>query len=382
MTVPGHPTRVEVDLGAVAANVEAIVDHVAPTPVSVVVKADGYGHGAVPVGRTALAHGAASLAVAHPVEAADLRAAGIDAPILVLSEPRPDAMADLVTADVHFAAYTEAGIDAASVAAQAVGGRARVHLKVDTGMHRVGARPDDVVALARRATQARGVSLQGVWTHCAVADDPADPFTAEQVRRMDEVLLDLEAAGIDPVLVHQANSAAALAHPATHRGLVRVGIAAYGVPPSAALAPLSREIGLRPAMRLVSEVTLVHEVEADEGVSYGRRHMFDEPALLATVPIGYADGVARALGFTEGVVLIGGRRRPIRGVVTMDQLVVEVTGDPVAVGDEVLLLGGQGDDEITALEWAEHLGTIGYEVVTRIGPRVPRTYLHPQNGRN
>jgi alanine racemase len=382
MTVPGHPTRVEVDLDAVAGNVEAIVAHVAPTPVSVVVKADGYGHGAVPVARTALEHGAASLAVAHPGEAVELRTAGISAPILVLSEPRPAAMADLVVFDVHFAVYTEAGIDAASKAAQAVGRPASVHLKVDTGMHRVGARPDDVVALARHATQANGVWLEAVWTHCAVADDPADPFTAEQVRRMDDVLLDLEAAGIDPVLVHQANSAGALAHPSTHRGLVRVGIATYGVPPSPALAPLSREIGLRPAMRLVSEVTLVHEVEAGEGVSYGRRHTFDEPALLATVPIGYADGVARALGFTEGVVLIGGRRRPIRGVVTMDQLVVEVTGDPVAVGDEVVLLGRQGDDEITATEWAERLGTIGYEVVTRIGPRVPRTYPHPQDPRD
>jgi alanine racemase len=376
MPVLGHPTRAEVDLGAVAHNVEVLKAHVAPAAVCVVVKADGYGHGAVAVGRVAEARGA-SLSVAHPVEAAELRAAGVRATILVLSEPRPEAMPDLVRQEVQFAVYTPAGIEAASRAAVATGGRAPVHLKVDTGMHRVGARPEDVVALAHQATRSRGVSLVGTWTHCAVADDPTDPFTAEQVRRFDQVLAALEAAGIEPGLVHQANSPAALAHPATRRDVVRVGLAAYGVSPSRALTPIAEQLGLRPAMRLVSEVVHVHDVTAGEGVSYGRHHRFEQAAMLATVPIGYADGVPRALGLTGGEVLVGGRRRPIRGVVTMDQLVVEVTDHPVEVGDEVVLLGCQGDEEVTAAEWAERTGTIAYEVVSRIGPRVPRTYPTP-----
>jgi alanine racemase len=372
---PGHPTRAEIDLRALADNVRVLAETAAPALVCVVVKADGYGHGAVEVGRTALAHGASWLAVAHPVEATELRAAGVDAPILLLSEPRPAAMPEVVGAGVRVAVYTEAGVHALSRAAVAGGVEVPVHLKVDTGMHRVGCRPDEVVAVARRIEAADGLVLEGTWTHCAVADAPDDPFTAEQVQRFDAVLASLAAAGLDPGLRHQANSPAAIAHPATRRDLVRVGIAAYGVAPSPDLDSHEVVQRLRPAMRLVSEVTQVHGVDAGEGVSYGRRHRFDRSALLATVPIGYADGVPRAHGTTGGEVLIAGRRHPIRGVVTMDQLVVEVTGAQAEVGDEVVLLGRQGAEEITALEWAERLGTIGYEVVTRIGPRVPRTYV-------
>ncbi|OWY62486.1 alanine racemase, partial [cyanobacterium TDX16] len=241
--------------------------------------------------------------------------------------------------------------------------------------HRVGCRPDEAVGVARCIEAADGLVLAGTWTHCAVADDPDDPFTAEQVRRFDEVLAALTAEGIDPGVQHQANSPATIAHPDTRRDLVRVGIAAYGVAPSPELRGHEVVERLRPAMRLVSEVTHVHQVEAGEGVSYGHHHRLDQAGVLATVPIGYADGVPRGYGLVGGEVLVGGRRHPIRGVVTMDQLVVEVTGEPVAVGDEVVLLGRQGDEQITALEWAERLGTIGYEVVTRIGPRVPRTHL-------
>lgn len=344
----------------------------APARLCVVVKADGYGHGAVEVARTALEHGASWVAVAHPSEAFELRAVGIESPVLLLSEPRPTAMPDVVAASLRVAVSTQTGIEALGRAADAAGTVVPVHLKVDTGMHRVGCRPDQAVALARLVDEEPGLELEGTWTHCAVADAPDDPFTAEQVRRFDGVLAELEAAGLAPGVRHQANSPAAIAHPATRRDLVRVGIAAYGLAPSRELEANDVVARLRPAMRVVSEVSHVHEADPGEGVSYGRHHRFDRPAQLATVPIGYADGVPRAYGLTGGEVLVRGLRRPIRGVVTMDQLVVEVTGDPVAVGDEVVLLGRQGDDEITALEWADRLDTIGYEVVTRIGPRVPR----------
>lgn len=370
----GHPARAEVDLDVVARNVRTLAAAVAPADLCVVVKADGYGHGATQVAATARRHGATWIAVAHPVEASALRAAGDEGPLLLLSEPRPAAFDEVVAADASVALYTEAGIGAAAGAAVRAGRQVRVHLKVDTGMHRVGCRPDEAVDLAQRVVAADGLVLEGVWTHCAKADEPADPFTAEQSQRFERVLAELEGAGIDPGLRHQANSAGAIAHPAARRDLVRCGIAVYGVPPSAAMAGHELVGELRPAMRLVSEVSHVHHAAAGEGVSYGLRHVLDHDAVLATVPVGYGDGVPRSLGTAGGEVLVGGRRRPIRGVVTMDQLVVEVTDDPVAVGDEVVLLGRQGDEEVTALEWAELLGTIGYEVVTRIGPRVPRTY--------
>jgi alanine racemase len=238
-------------------------------------------------------------------------------------------------------------------------------------MNRVGARPDRAVSLARRILDA-GLELEGVWTHCAVADDPDDPFTAEQVARFDAVLADLSAAGIEPNMTHLANSAATLAHPATHADLVRVGIALYGVAPSPALAAA---VPLRPVMTLRSEVSFVKRVTAGERISYGLTHRLVRDANVVTIPIGYADGVPRRLSSTGGQVLVGGARRGIVGVVTMDQLMVDCGDEPVAIGDEAILLGSQGDHRVTPEEWAERLGTIGYEIVCGIGPRVPRTYV-------
>jgi alanine racemase len=330
-----------------------------------VVKADGYGHGAVPVARAALAAGAEWLAVALVEEAEVLRSAGIGAPILLLSEPPVEAASDVADLDLRPTLYTEAGIDSFASARGHP-----VHLKVDTGMHRVGASPADAVALARRILD-HGLDLEGVWSHCAVADDPADPFTAEQVARFDAVLTALRTAGIEPKMTHLANSAATLAHPATHADLVRVGIAIYGVAPSPALATSAR---LEPAMTLRSEVSFVKRVAAGEGISYGLTHRFAHDTTVATIPIGYADGVPRRLSSTGGQVLLGGKLRGIVGVVTMDQLMIDCGNDPVAIGDEVVLLGAQGDERVTPEEWADRLGTIGYEIICGIGARVPRTY--------
>jgi alanine racemase len=265
------------------------------------------------------------------------------------------------------AIYSDSGIDAASVA-----GPLAVHLKVDTGMHRVGAEPADAVRLAARINAAPSLRLQGVWTHLAMADDPADPYTAEQLACFDAVLDRLAAAGIEAPVVHAANSAGALAHPSARRDAVRAGIAVYGVPPSAALQPYCRD--LRPALSVRSLVTHVQRRRAGERISYGLRHRFSADATVATVPVGYADGAPRRLSATGGSVLIGGRRRPIVGVVTMDQLMVDCGDDGVVRGDEVVLIGSQGEATITADDWAGPLGTIGYEILTGLGPRLPRIY--------
>ena len=215
----------------------------------------------------------------------------------------------------------------------------------------------------------RHLELEALWTHCAVADEPDRTFTGEQLDRFDAVVAELARAGIEVPLTHAANSAAAITHPAARRSLVRCGIAVYGVDPSPELAGA---LPLRPALRLRSEVSFVKRVAAGEGISYGLHHTFDRATTVATVPIGYADGVRRRLGLLHQEVLVGGVRRPIVGVVTMDQLMVDCGDDPVAVGDEVVLLGRQGDEEVRATEWAAALDTIGYEITCGIGPRVPR----------
>jgi alanine racemase len=364
-----RPTWAEVDLGAVAHNVALLVERAAPAEVCAVVKADGYGHGAVPVATAALEAGAAWLAVALVEEAVDLREAGITAPILLLSEARPTEFADVAALDLRATVYSPVGVAAAA----ATGAPLRLHIKVDTGMHRVGAAPDEVLGLARAVVEHPDLELEAVWTHCAVADEPERAFTAEQLDRFDAVLAELAAAGIDVPLTHAANSAGTIAHPAARRSLVRCGIAVYGIDPSPDLAGA---LPLRPALRLRSEVSFVKRVAAGEGVSYGLHHTFDRETTVATVPIGYADGVRRRRGLLHQEVLIGGQRRPIVGVVTMDQLMVDCGDDPVAVGDEVVLLGRQGDETVQATDWADALGTVGYEITCAIGPRVPRHH-HP-----
>jgi alanine racemase len=363
--------RAEVDLGAIAHNVRVMADLVSPAALCAVVKADGYGHGAIAVGEAALAAGATWLGVALVEEGAVLRKAGITAPILLLSEPRPSDLEDALRYDLRLSVYTAESVAATAEAAAAVGVTARLHLKVDTGMNRVGCRPADVVALAREVARRPGLELEAVWTHCATADEPGEPFTDEQLDRFDAVVAELAAAGLDPPLRHAANSAAGMDHPRARLDLVRSGIAVYGLAPAPALAG---RVALRPAMTLRAEVSMVKRVPAGEWVSYGRRHRFEHDATVATVPIGYADGVPRRLSLVGGEVLVGGRRRPVVGAVTMDQLMVDVGDDEVAVGDEVVLLGTQGAERITAEEWGDRLGTIAYEVVCGIGPRVPRLY--------
>jgi alanine racemase len=362
--------RAEVDLGAIAHNTRTLLHHVAPAQLCAVVKADGYGHGAIAVSRAALDAGATWLGVALVEEGAVLRKSGIEAPILLLSEPPRDLDAAL-RYRLRTSIYTERGVEALAVAARKLRTIAQVHLKVDTGMNRVGCLPGEVVTLAKAIASHPELELEAVWTHCAVADEPGNPFTEQQMERFDAVVADLASAGLRPPMTHAANSAAAIDHPRCRLDLVRSGIALYGIAPAPAL---SDRLDLRPAMSLRAEVSMVKRVTAGEAISYGHRHRFDCDTTVATVPIGYADGVPRRLSQVGGEVLIGARRRPIVGVVTMDQLMVDCGDDDISVGDEVVLLGRQGEERITADDWAAALDTIAYEIVCGIGPRVPRLY--------
>lgn len=364
----------DVSLAAVAANVETLARICAPAEVCAVVKAGGYGHGAVPVARTALEAGATWLAVAQVTEATALRKAGVAAPILLLSEPRPGELQEALAARVAITAYTPDLLRSLGAAGRG-GPSISVHLKVDTGMRRVGAAPADVVTLAGIITADPDLELAAVWTHCAVADDPDDPFTDGQLERFDGVVAAMESAGIRVPMRHAANSAAAIAHPASRYDLVRCGIAVYGIPPSPALAD---RVALEPALRLATQVSFVKPVAAGEGISYGLRHHVAADTVVATLPIGYADGVFRALGAAGQEVLIGGRRHPMVGTVTMDQVMVDVgPGGGVRAGDEAVLLGAQGAERISPDEWAARLGTIAYEVVCALGARVERRYGDP-----
>lgn len=363
----------EIDLAAIEHNVATIGSLVGGASVCAVVKADGYGHGAVPAAAAALRAGADCLAVAQVDEGRELRAAGIDAPVLVLSEPGLDELDRALVAGLELAVYRPALVDALQARAAAVGvPEVRVHLKVDTGMRRVGCEPDDAVDLATRIASSTHVRLAGTMTHLARADEPGVPTTDEQLDAFDRVLGALAAAGIDPGVRHAANSAAAIAHPRARLDLVRVGIASYGIAPS---DELGDHAALRPAIRWTSSVRFVKRVRAGEHVSYGHRHTFLHDTVVATVPVGYADGVRRDLGLLGGGVLVGGRHCPVVGVVTMDQFVVDCGLDAdVAVGDEVVLLGTQGERSNHPADWARVLDTIGYEVVCSISSRVPRRY--------
>jgi alanine racemase len=367
-TPPGlRPAWAEVDLDAIRHNAAEVV-RVTGARLCAVVKADGYAHGALPVARAALEGGASWLAVALVEEAAALRGEGIDAPILVLSEPPPEAMGVAAGLDLRITLYTEEGIAAAAN----VGLGARIHLKVDTGMHRVGAAPHRALRLASLIAAHPTLELEAIWTHLAVADEPDRTDANDlQLERFEEVVTSVRSTGIDVPMTHVANSAGALML-GQSRDLVRSGIALYGYHPNPATPSLA---DLRPALALKARVSHVKRVAAGEGLSYGLSYVLDHDAIIATVPLGYADGIPRRSSESGVEVLVGGDRRRIAGRVTMDQFMVDCADDDVARGDEVVLIGQNDHEAITADEWAARLGTISYEVLCSIGPRVPRVHL-------
>ena len=364
-----------VDLGAIRHNIRTLVDRAPSAQVMGVLKADAYGHGAVPAAHAALAGGATWLGCAFPSEALAVRAAGITAPLLAwLLTPGEDLTAP-VAAGIDLGVSSLALLESAIGAARSVGGSVRIHLEIDTGLSRGGATVADWRALvgAAAAAAAEGaVHIAGIWSHFANADIPGDPSIRSQLDVFRAAVADAAAVGVRPDLLHIANSAAALTAPSAHFDMVRAGIATYGLSPSPEVGR-AVDLGLIPAMTLQTHVALAKRVPAGSGVSYGHRYRTDRETTLALIPLGYADGIPRS-ATNIGEVQLGGVRRRIAGTVCMDQFILDVHDDDVAAGDQVLLFGPGRDGEPTADDWALALDTIGYEIVTRIGTRTPRTY--------
>ena len=364
-----RPSWIAVDLNAIEENARTISQAVRPAALCAVVKADGYGHGDVPVAEAVLRGGATWLAVALVSEGVRLREADIEAPILVLAEPEVGDIPTMLLWNLTPTVYRESFATALGMATDDV---VPVHLKVDTGMHRVGADPGDALALARLIDQHPSLRLQAVWTHLAVSEEDRD-FTEQQLHDLNAFRKQLDEEGIVPEMMHAANTAGALDYPDARLDLVRVGLGLYGLRPAPGVGP---GVSLEPALRVLSRVSHTRRLPAGARPSYGRSRPLPADATVATVPIGYADGVARRLSSTGGEVLVNGRRYPFAGTVTMDQIVVDIGDDPVTVGDEVVLLG----DDITAEEWADRLDTINYEIVCDFGPRLPRVYTGGAHG--
>ena len=369
-----YATTARTDLGAIRRNLEGVRARVGDRQVLLAIKADAYGHGAVEVARMVERTRCADrLGVATVPEALQLRDAGVRLPILKLSHALSDDEVDAaLAADVTLTVVDAASVDAVAAAAARLGRGASVHLKVDTGMRRIGAEPVDAVALARRV-DAAGLHLEGVFSHLPVSDTPdaaSRTFTGAQIGRFAAAVDAVEAARGRVPLRHLAASAGVLMHPDAWFDLVRPGIMAYGSLPDPAS---ERTVALEPALSWTTVVAFLKPVPAGETVGYGRAWTAPRDTWVATIPVGYADGYSRLLS-NRGRVLVGGRPYPIVGRVCMDQVMVDVgTPDAVAVGDQVVLLGRQGDEEITTQELADLMGTITYEVTCLIGPRVART---------
>jgi alanine racemase len=377
---PRNERSAVIDLDAIRHNVRRLAAAASPAKVMAVVKADAYGHGAVPVARAALEAGASWLGVAHISEALALRAAGIDAPLL----------AWLHTTESNFGAAVAAGVDIGCsgweldrivAAAREQERPARIHLKVDTGLGRNGATLDTWDHLVGEAMEYQDQGLLrvvGIFSHLAVADEPERPETDEQLAAFREALAVAEDAGVDPEVRHLANTPATLSRPDTHFDLVRVGLGIYGLSPFD--GQTSAELGLRPAMTLRTLVSQCKEVPDGQGVSYGLRYRTSGPSTLGLIPVGYADGVPRVA--TGGPVRVAGATYPVVGRIAMDQMVIDLgnTGPASAglLGAEAELFGDGADGGPTADDWARAAGTINYEIVTRISPRVPRRFINEQ----
>lgn len=374
---PDAPQREAiVDLAALAENAATLARHARGAELMAVVKADAYGHGLVPAARALVAGGASRLGTAVIEEALELRRAGISVPVLAWLAAPGAPLEAAIRADVDLAAYTLEQLVELRRAADRAGRRVRVHLKIDTGMWRGGSTVTlwpQLVAAARDAEREGSVEVVGVWSHMACADDPGHPSIGEQLGVFREAVQLAESAGLRPEVRHIANSAATLSSPESHWDMVRPGIACYGVDP----VPPQQRSGhplLRPAMTLSAAVVQTKRAPVGSGISYGHTHVTDHDTTLAVVPLGYADGIPRHAS-SRGDVLVRGHRVPVLGRVCMDQFVVD-TGDlPVAPGDRVLVFGPGDSGEPTAQDWADAAGTIPYEVLTRVAPRVPRRHI-------
>jgi alanine racemase len=374
-----RPAWAEISRSALTHNVTVLRGLVGDRALCAVVKANGYGHGATLVAPALLEAGADLLAVAIIDEGIELREAGITAPILLLSEIPADTLHLALTYDLSLTVGSLQGARAVVETARATGRVAVVHVKVDTGMYRQGVRPDevgDVVAVLDDPS----VVLEGLFTHFPVADGEEEvdvAFTQAQTTRFEAIVAELAERGVRPRYVHLANSAALLGHPAAYGNLLRPGLALYGYAPAGWLRDelARRGLELRPALSLRAHVVAVRRVAAGERPSYGRRRALEHDATIITVPFGYADGYPRRLFEAGAEVLVHGQRVPLAGTVTMDQLLVNAGDLPVALGDDVVLLGTSGSASITADDWATWASTIAWEILCGIGARVPRVVV-------
>lgn len=376
MALHRSPTRAEIDLDSIEHNLNEICRLLGPeVKIMAVVKADGYGHGAVAVAQAALGAGASSLAVASLSEGLALRRAGITAPVLLLGFTDPADASLLMEHRLTPALFDLTAARHLSSRFVKEGRRCPVHLKIDTGMGRLGLSPTESLELIAAFSRLPGLYLEGIFTHLSSADEEEGrTFTAEQLRLFEGVLAAARKRGLAPPLCHAANSAAALIYPQSRYNLVRIGISLYGYHPSPWVQRQSA-IELKPALTLKSEVVFLKKVPPGTALSYGRIYCTEGEAIIATVPIGYADGYRRSLS-NRGEVLIRGRRVPVVGRICMDQLMIDVSSvKDVAPGDEVILYGGQGPQRLALEEVAGLLGTMNYELLCNIGGRVPRRYF-------
>jgi alanine racemase len=362
----------EVDLDAVERNIAALRSLLSPgTRLMAVVKADGYGHGALEVARAVMRAGADRVGVATLDEALRLRTGGLTAPIQLLSEAPPRAAAKIVDAGVTPTVFSPDFARALSRAASTQQTLTAFHLKVETGMNRIGVRAEDAADFVESLRGLPGIAMEGVFTHFATADIPGDWEFERQLERFNGALTEFRRRGIDPGIVHAANSAATILHPEAHFDMVRCGIAVYGLHPDAST---HGHVALEPAMAVKARVTRVARLAMGEGVGYGMTWHAGAPTTVATLPIGYADGIRRSLSNSMHVLISG---RPCRqvGRVAMDQLMVEVPrGVKVAAGDEVVVIGTQGGGSLTIERMAELAGTIDYEIACGLGARLAKVY--------
>ncbi|MEU5095794.1 alanine racemase [Streptomyces sp. NPDC020996] len=370
--------RAEIDLAALRANVRALRAVASGAAVMAVVKSDAYGHGAVPCARAAVEAGATWLGTATPEEAFALRAAGLPGRIMCWLWTPGGPWQQAIEADVDVSVSARWALAEVTEAARRAGRPARVHLKADTGLGRNGCQPGadwrELVGAARRAERDGLLRVTGLWSHFACADEPGHPSIAAQLTLFEEMAAHAEAQGVRPEVRHIANSPALLTLPESHFDLVRTGIAMYGISPSPELGTPA-DFGLRPVMTLSASLAQVKHVPGGHGVSYGHHYVTPGDTTLGLVPVGYADGIPRHASGT-GPVLVGGKWRTVAGRVAMDQFVVDLGGDEPEAGAEAVLFGPGDRGEPTAEDWAQAAGTIAYEIVTRIGTRVPRVHTH------
>ena len=377
MSKPSRPVWAEINLDNIRHNIHSIRRQVGTdTDIMAVVKADGYGHGSVSVARAALEAGADRLAVALPEEGMELRAAGIKAPVQVLGEIMGEQARLIAEYDLMATVCRPDTVHNLSQEAISAGGEIDAVIKIDTGMSRIGIRPEDIGDFYHRIQRKSGLNVDSIMTHFATADEADKEFTKEQYERFKRAIENLEQKGLSPgedFRCQVANSAAVIDMPEYSLDIVRPGIMVYGLHPS---PEVDQSFELKPALTLKARIIYLKTVGPGTPISYGRTYVTGEEERIATLPLGYADGYPRLLS-NRADVLVKGHRTPIRGRVCMDQIMVDVTGIPgVEIGDEAVLIGGQGDDFIAAGELADLVGTINYEIVSRLGERVPRAYIN------